>query len=225
MIKLKTFMVLVAILALGLMMPAVGAATILNPIADSWVGDGKKDVNHHSDPTLYVRAGKTVTVHSYLKFDLSPIPSGSMFSKADLYLYVTNTIVSRTAGNLQAAHVANDNWTENGITWNTAPAASGVMDDTESIVVGTGYWVKLNLLAEGSAWVAGDLTDDCLSVMLKIPTEPGSGYPAFSSKEASTNHPYLDIVISTVPVPGSAILFGSGLLSMGFAFRRKRKSC
>jgi len=211
--------VLVISLALPLVIPAVSPAIQLDPIADSYVVSTDGDGNYGGTRGLYVRATAVKTINSYLKFDLTQaVNPSSNVSALKLHLYVAS---NTQAGQVQASQVA-DNWTETGITWNNAPAAS-VLLDTQAVPAGAG-WVEWDLLAaNGDSWLAGDLLDGTLSIMLQIAQSPGAGLPYFASesyRDASLQ-PYLEIV--HLPLPPSALLLGSGLLGMMITVSRRKK--
>ena len=84
--------------------------------------------------TLAVRAGAS---RSYLKFTV-PALSGAIQS-ARLRVFVTNA--STSAG---TAYLSSSSWTESGITWNNAPAAtSGAIATVGTATVGT--WVEFDV--------------------------------------------------------------------------------
>lgn len=98
----------------------VSRALTFTPDADADVGDARPTTNYGRATTLRVRQGSSTqtTHHSYLKFTVTGLDSPVQSVK--LRLYVTDA--SDDGGKVYA--VSND-WTESGITWNTAPALAG----------------------------------------------------------------------------------------------------
>jgi hypothetical protein len=95
-------------------------------IADAYVNDGTfADTNFGSDPTLVVKTGtgNSILRNSYLKFGLG---DNSDFTVAKLSIFGSNVEYSKSDFvALSAFGLSNDSWTENGITWNNAPAPAG----------------------------------------------------------------------------------------------------
>ena len=61
------------------------------PNADSYTYSNAPTTNYGADPSLFVQKG-SVTSASYLRFDLSTLPSGASVSKATLRLYVNQVV-------------------------------------------------------------------------------------------------------------------------------------
>ncbi|QRR00777.1 CBM96 family carbohydrate-binding protein [Dyadobacter sandarakinus] len=92
-------------------------------LADAYVNDGKfANTNFGSDPGLIVKTGvgNDVLRNSYLKFGLGDFPDITL---AKLGMYGGNVEYQKSDYvTLSVFGLQNDSWTENGITWNNAPA-------------------------------------------------------------------------------------------------------
>ena len=72
--------------------------------------------NYGADPSLFVQKG-SATSASYLRFDLSTLPSGASVSKATLRLYVNQVV---TSGKFDVYQL-NEGWVESALTYSNAP--------------------------------------------------------------------------------------------------------
>lgn len=95
----------------------------LLPVADAYVRNGSyASTNYGKDTSLAAKSSTTsgYTKLSYLKFSLSSL---SNISSAKLRIYGRNTD-NTSSISISVYGVDSDSWTESGITWNNAPAAS-----------------------------------------------------------------------------------------------------
>jgi len=181
------------------------------PTADSWVESSHTNDNHGSDKELHAKVEwdskkneVTNLRRTYLKFDLSGLPSGAIIDSAILHLYRTTA-----DPDIPSAYQTTDGWTEAGIKYSNQPGAGAFVAD------GT----------PGSAWIRWDITsyaasefagDKIVSVMMKFKTETGSDQHAdFTSREGTWNQrpwleisysmppPTVDITITSSPVTGA----------------------
>jgi len=96
----------------------------VDPIADAFVrGDASADTNFGSDSTLIVKNAYSESWDriSFLKFDVSSF-AGASLSEATLLVNVT----SLTGALTLSVSSADSSWSEDSITWNTAPSLSAV---------------------------------------------------------------------------------------------------
>ncbi|HSH29292.1 MAG TPA: DNRLRE domain-containing protein [Thiohalobacter sp.] len=215
----------------------VGAASLtLAPVDDASVYNVAPTTNDGSGPGL--SSGDLVSGHtqhrwtSFLKFDLSAIPDNLTITGATLHLYQANGAgYIRTTGT-NAAHVADDSWSEATLTWNNQPAAGAILGTNPDTADHRG-WSQWDLLATGVWDASVDQADDLLS--LAVTEVPGSSSHNWCSKESdllnclapgeagpagSLRRPYLEI--TAVPLPAAVWLFGSGLVGLlGLARRGK----
>ena len=134
---------------------------------------------------------------SYLKFSLGNVTS---VSSAKLLVY-GNNIENATAINLSAYGIANDAWTENSITWNNAPLASGAALSTVSVFRPV---LRAGCNAFVQAQLAGDKT---VSLLLKDAANKSLNL-GFNSKENTANPPQL--IIQTAAPALATIRLNSG---------------
>jgi PKD repeat protein len=118
---------------------------IVTPEADAYVRSDSPTSNAGSATTLRVRRTSTLSIDSYLKFTVSGIGS---VGDAALRLYAGDG--STDGGAVHA--VADDTWTESGITWSTRPATGTMVADIGAVT--NGSWVELDV----SSLVTGDGT-------------------------------------------------------------------
>lgn len=168
------------------------------PTSDSWVEAEYPNDNHGYETSLRVKSDSR-TRRSYLKFDLSSIPSGKSLTSVKLYLYCTTGDANPTVE--VYVHETGDGWTESGITWNNAPAVGSLI--TSVSVGGTGHYYCWDITPYGQAQYTGDRI---LSVVVKLLYDnPAQDNPNlaryFGSREYSGTgqDPYLGITYEDTP--------------------------
>jgi hypothetical protein len=119
------------------------AADMVNiwPSDDACVDSNYPDDNYGFD-RLYVgyRDADQGLRRSYLKFDLSLVPSGRKIVSARLRLPATHDITA-IAPEVGAHYLQDDTWDESTITWNNAPTGfEPGASDTNTVVTGDNYW-------------------------------------------------------------------------------------
>jgi parallel beta-helix repeat protein len=165
--------------------PASAAATLV-PIADSWVDSSQPTVNNGTKTTLRVDASPTLV--SYLKFD---IPAGTV-SPATLRIFA----VSNHSLGFSVRSVADDSWTETGITNANAPAYGAIAASSGGLTAGT--WVEVNVtsLVTGSGQLSLALTTTSSTAM------------SLASRESGGNAPQL--VLGSAPNPAGYLVSRDG---------------
>ncbi len=149
----------------------------LNPTQDSYVRDnGTQD---GTGSTLITKDGYTGWKReAFLMFDLSTIGLSSA-NNATLRLYSTRY----DGGNSELYQIADDNWTETGITWDNKPA-SGALISSQSGSVGYMEW-------DVTSFITNELASDNLASFRLVASD--DAFINFNSKEASSNWPELVI--------------------------------
>src|SRR5204862_4950512 len=103
--------------------PAGAAAT--TPTADSYVRSDQPSANFGTSVHLFAETGSPAR-HAYLRFD-PQVPAGDVVTKATLRIFS----LAAAGGDSVALHgVADDTWSETGITWDNAPAFDAADADT-----------------------------------------------------------------------------------------------
>jgi hypothetical protein len=187
-------------------------AVILTPTQDTYVSDEYVTANYGDEENLFVHAGSVIK-RTYLQFDLGSIPPES----------VTGAILRLSYGQLGSGdflidlhHVADDTWSEVGVTWSSMPSYSPTPLSTAATETGRAD-VDWNI--PGSLFASD--RDGTLSLMLKIQTElHGAGTASFLSSEATPPHDIPPQLILTVPEGKLTALVGSLALIVWIALRR-----
>jgi len=92
------------------------------PVDDVWVAEGSPDTNKDGASLWVGDDGGTAESRSWLKFDISAIPSGSTINSATLYCHYVNRNLDPEVGVWQSDNI---DWSETTLTWNTQPAIVG----------------------------------------------------------------------------------------------------
>jgi PKD repeat protein len=181
------------------MYDAVGDATreyggseivIFNPTDDSYVrGDYYGDDNFNSETKLQVKEGNgdLYDRHTYLRFDLSEV-TGTVIS-AQLMLRCRN-LPNGSPGAAFVYSVAEDNWSEETITWNNAPGAGSLLDSRTDInTEGADYtWDVTDFVVSEMAG------DKIVSLMLK--DDSAVNRAVFFHRREDTPAPILELELS-----------------------------
>jgi N-acetylneuraminic acid mutarotase len=175
----------------------------LTPLADAFVRNGTHAVyNFGSDTSLQVKtnnANAEFTRSTYLKFSLTDI---SNVVSAKLRLNGRNT-ENTTAINMLSYGVANDSWTEGGITWNNAPDILPVPLSAVKVNNQEKYY-ELDV----TDFIKNQTAGDKIASLVIKDTANQNRLLAFKSREYGVNQPEL-VVITTAPteMPDGALLF------------------
>lgn len=144
------------------------------PAADAHVDASQPTGNFGTATTLTT---DSPNMETYLRFSVSGVGT---VQRALLRLWVTNATT-----NGPAVFLADNNWTETGITWNTKPARTGSgVADKGNVPAG---WVEFDV----TALVTGNGT-----FTLSLPPQSSDGL-VVSSKESATNRPELIVTSSS----------------------------
>ena len=161
---------------------AANTTLTFTPIADSQVNSGNLNGNYGSLTTMKIREDAVLTnptYRGYLKFSLSGV-TGSV-SSVKLRLFVTDA-----SPNLESVFVVADNsWTETGITWTSAPSLTGLTAVGSSSAPTIGAYVEITL---APTTVSSATTT--LSLAIK---SSGTDSAIFSTRESATNKPQLAV--------------------------------
>lgn len=212
--KVRYWIFLVSLLTV---VSGVNATTvILTPTDDTYVYNNSSDTNYGNDIAL--SSGYTFDLSAthfwttFLKFNLSGVPTDQTVVSATLHMYQYNGAGYSSSGT-NAAYVADDSWTAASVTWNSRPAYGDVLgsclDDKSHR-----DWSQWNLLSS-SAWDWSiDLIDGVLSLAI-MESGGSSTHNWYSTEFQQTLTPYLELTY--VPEPCTLILVGLG----GLLLRRR----
>ena len=164
--------------------------TISPPTDDSWVAEWNKKVNYGTNDELRITDRSGGRERSFIKFDLSGLPSGIYVWSAKVRLYYHAYSFSDPAGKQADIHRVTESWSESSVNWNNQPSYAST--PTSSINIPSSY-----------GWVEWDVTDDVQDMVdgtvenygwcIKFHTEGVDDYSkaAFCSKEYDGYDPEL----------------------------------
>lgn len=166
------------------------SSNTLSPVADAYIRSGSyASANYGSDTGLIVKgASSSYARSSYIKFSLSSL---SNISSAKLRLYGRNTD-NTSSVSVSAYSVDNDSWTENGITYNNAPAATSPALGSAS-VSNQGQFYEFDASNYVINQFAGDKT---VSFLITDPNNKNTNI-VFNSRENTANSPQLVVTTSS----------------------------
>ena len=178
------------------------ASYTLSPAADAYTRNGNyASINYGGDTSLVVKgsASSGYTRTSYLKFSID-VSGVSAITSAKLRIYGLNT--DNTSGiTVSIYSVDNDSWTESGINWNNAPAASST-SLSSAMVNNQSKYYELDVSDYIKSQFASDKT---VSFLIKNTSNQNSNL-LFNSKENNTNKPQLVIETSENATASNALL-------------------
>lgn len=176
--------------------PASNADTVvvLSPTQDTQVNSSAPTTTYGGAATFHAQNSASVVIRSYLKFDLSSIPSGSTITSETLTVTPTTSLAQEIDANA-TSNTLNDNvtsWTQANLNWNTSPAVGLQLSSVASLTANTA--VNFNV---------GTSINTEQSFAL---TTPGTVKAEFNSKEAtsSTVRPVLTVTYTSGGGGGSA---------------------
>lgn len=209
---------------------ATAATYTLAPVADSFVSGSYVDTNYGSDNFLYAHHGASEIRRTYLRFDLSGLPTGEALADVTLFLY-TGGGEGGLAVDVHA--VADDSWAETELTWRNRPgftptalatARTPVTPTPPATPAPLDAWMSWSLPL-GS--LSGD-TDGHWSLLLKLQDETASDTATFYSRDATVYPNYFDNVpapflsVTTVPESSTWAMLFAGLAALALATSRRR---
>ena len=172
--------------------PAIGSTTItIESVADAYVNSSSPDTNYGAMDYVYVKKNSEQRF-TYVKFDLSSLPSDANIILAKLKLYLTD--IGGYTGNINTYYCSNSSWTELEVTWSNKPDFSSEPTDEN-------YFGMLVFKNRYYSWdVTADVQEDLSQGNLtEVIVRKSSGYVKFQSKEGA-HKPKLEVEYSTKPV-------------------------
>lgn len=158
--------------------------------------------------------GEAAPAHAYLKFNLEYIPATDQVTEAILNLYC----VYGYKAEVDLYHISDDSWDEGSVNWNNRPDSGNLGPMLDSAYVDYPYnWVSWDLFGSGDWDPTVDQIDDYISLLIKPSKEclyffsKDSGYE-FKPFLAVTTSAVETVTMSSVPIPPSCWLLGSGMV-------------
>jgi hypothetical protein len=167
-------------------------------LEDTYITDGAADTNYGTITYLYTGSDtNSYNYSTFIKFNLSAIPSGSTIDDSSLSLYEYSGC---TVSNTSIYNVSNQTWNEDSVTWNNNPG-NGSLIDTIEVGGVTGNWYTWNV----TSWVSSEFQNNNMNASFKL-TENAFDNNAcvFYSKEYTTDislRPYLNITYTPNSIP------------------------
>ncbi len=162
--------------------------------ADAYVASSTPSTNYAFSTVLALQPN----VYSYIRFNLSGIPSGATVQKAVLRIYM-NYPSNAVAGTFDVYQI-NTAWSETSLTWSNKPALGVSATGGHPVSLGSSNYqnfVLVDITPLVQNWVNGTIPNNGVALMT---TTTGASYQ-FDSKEATyTSHqPELEIAIPGAP--------------------------
>ncbi len=151
---------------------AQSASIVFRPSADTYALQSSPTSNYGSRTTLNV--DNSPVAHSYLRFTVSGL-NGAVVQSAKLRLYAN----SSNSSGVTARALANNTWTETGLTYNNAPAPGSAI--ATSTAVSAGKWVVIDV----SSYVKAQGTYNL------VLTTSSATNTSLAAREAGANAPQL----------------------------------
>ena len=176
------------------MLPSIALAQSVPPSADTFSNSAAPNANYGSQPAVVVQHG----ANSYLKFNLTSMPSGVTVKKATLRLFVDAVAA---AGKFDLYQV-NSSWNENTLTYNNAPPLGASVTGGNPLSISASslnQFVLVDITSLVQNWASGNVANNGLALAL---TTTGGAF-SFDSKESTyTSHqPELEVVLNSPTGP------------------------
>lgn len=169
--------------------PAAASTMTLNPVADSYVQSGQPASNFGTATSVKVDRSPVTT--SYLKFDVQGMTSAP--AKATVRIF--KSLSTTTAITLRP--VADNSWSETGITFNNKPTPGGT-PITPPTPWGTNVWLSYDVTSLVQA-------NGLVSFALDTTSSTSKSLP---SREATTNKP--ELVLEPAAAPAASVTVAVG---------------
>ena len=163
------------------------------PSADTFTSSAKPTVNYGSFGYLTVGSGE----NTYIGFNFSSVPAGSVVTKATLRLYVDSVI---TGGQFNVyALSSSPAWTELTLNYNCAPLLGAEASSSSTAVSSASLnnFVQIDITPAVQNWLNNPSSNNGLALVLV----GNKGLFSFDSKESiiTSHEPELEIELEGVP--------------------------
>jgi hypothetical protein len=149
--------------------------------ADAYVRNGASAASNFGTFTELITKGGTDPQYmreSYMKLDISDVQAGDTVTLR-LFGHLSDTRAASVTTRIYS--VADTSWSENGITWNTKPAAAATAEGSVVVSGTSGQWYTVNLTSFVQAQRGAGKTT--ISIALKNPDDT-LPYVSFASRES-----------------------------------------
>ena len=186
-VLLLTFVIAFGNLAVGAGETAIlGSTKTFNPDNDAYVDQENPDINYGTSSKL-IMDNLGNRKYSYLKFDISTIPSEKIVTSANLYLWCD----AREGGGYTRIHaysVEDDNWNETTITWNNRPNLMTFLNEHSGDTLTWWNW-------DVKAFVENEYGSDRTVSICLVPGDGNKFITEFRSREWGNPEyrPYLEV--------------------------------
>lgn len=199
---IEVITVSLAVVALISVNASAVTTTLQPPSKDAYVDQQNPTTNFGSATSLFID-GKTPgasakLIRTFIAFDLSSAPSGSIINSAKLQLFIYNapavTVPLET-------HRITDSWTEAGITWDNQPVNTSLATTENSTGTTNNIFLSFDITTDVQAFVDGTATNNGWRIADKNEGTTGGGdrLTKFCSKEATTSDPDSDCTTERLP--------------------------
>ena len=217
---LQPLSLLAASVAILVSMAGQANAALISLSATDSIAVGNGAFNPYAGTGLFVGSNSTYgTERSYLKFDLSSLPSNRVVTSATLRLYNYYNMTSPLSVEVYGG--TSNSWSASTITWANQPT-SGATALATTPVQARAAWYNWDVTSFVNQNSTGD---NLVSLVLKAQTESATTpYAAFFRNTYISETPVLDVTYANAtptPIPAAAWLLGSGLLGLVGIKRRK----
>jgi hypothetical protein len=173
--------------------PVTLTTVTLTAVADTYANQGSPTSNFGTATTLNVRSASSGNRRSFVRFNLSAIPTSARVQQATLQLTMST---APTASRSYEAGTVSATWAETTLTWNVQPAAAAA---TATVASGTTSGVTLSwnvtpdaatfvtTPASNFGWRIKDVTESSATARLGV----------FRSRQAASGRPTLVVVYAT----------------------------
>lgn len=169
------------------------------PVDDSFVRSWKPNNVYGNSNSFTINPRTADICRTYLKFDLSVVPSDATILSATLRYYYYRWWEADPVGRTNDLHKVTSSWSEDTLTWNNKPGYNANV--FSSYVVPSSFgWIESDVKDYVQDKINGE-TD--YGIMIKDRNEASMNYntnPVMYSKEYGSYSPELVIEYSTIPV-------------------------
>src|SRR3989304_2512638 len=170
----------------------------LYPTADAELVQGAPTTNYGTATVVYICPTTGNLIRNLLKFNISSIPVDATINSATLRVNCDG-VYQLVGGvtDVQARKIADDTWTELGVTWNNQPTAGDVMDT----IVPSVAWKEWNVLSYIQVEYAGDKIVSILMRCVNEGYDANNRWSSWKSRESDGGAYKPELVIDYTEAP------------------------